>query len=85
MSQDHQHDIPWKPNEHYPDWRPWIWVDVEMLCGCTLNERPDFLGFADELQQERGWDVARTAGWGSHETSGENPVLAIKVRRKSLQ
>ncbi|MFF7729415.1 hypothetical protein [Streptomyces sp. NPDC008001] len=79
---EHVHDVQWEPNPYAKDnpRSPYIGVSVTLNCGCSIQ---DLRTFATHMQEQRGWTVATSGGWGS--SSGpEGTRYSLRVRRKSL-
>ena len=74
---DHNHKVRWaiSPYEKKPDGL-WITIDVWLDCGCTIR---DLEAFAAQMRKQRGWEIAKTGGWGSGGGS-----YHMRARRKSL-
>jgi hypothetical protein len=74
---NHEHQVRWElsPFERKPN-GSYITIDVWLDCGCVVR---DINTFASHMQQQRGWDVATTGGWG-----GSGDRHHVRVRRKSL-
>lgn len=79
---EHVHDVQWEKESHGNDnpRSPYVTIRVSLSCGCSIRS----LGaFAAQLKEQRGWDVAKTGGWGS--SSGpEGKTYSLRVRRRSL-
>jgi hypothetical protein len=74
---DHNHEIRWaiSPYENKPD-GTYISIEVWLDCGCTIR---DLDVFAAQMQEQRGWDIAKSGGWGSGGGS-----YRMRARRRSL-
>ena len=78
---DHEHQMRWKksPYETKPN-ASYISIELEFDCGCEIK---DLHAFAEQMRQQRGWDIATSSGWGSRRDSGGSSYN-VRVRRKSL-
>jgi hypothetical protein len=79
---DHEHQVRWAVSSH--ETRPngaYISIDVSLDCDCEIR---DLEAFARVMQQQAGWDVATTSGWGSSGAPGGKRRYYMRVRRKSL-
>ncbi|MGK5548420.1 hypothetical protein ACSNOH_27375 [Streptomyces sp. URMC 127] len=79
---EHVHDVQWEPNPYAKDnpRSPYIGISVTLNCGCTIQ---DLRAFAAHMQEQRGWTVATSGGWGSSGGPG-GTRYSLRVRRKSL-
>jgi hypothetical protein len=74
---DHRHDVRWAISE--AETKPtgaYVTIDVWLDCGCEIR---DIDTFAAHMREQRGWDVATSAGWG-----GSRGQHHVRARRKSL-
>lgn len=73
----HDHDARWtlSPYEENPN-GSYIRINVWLDCGCTIR---DLDVFAAQMRKQRGWDIAKSGGWGSGGGS-----YSMRARRRSL-
>jgi len=78
---DHDHQIRWEisPYETKPN-ASHVSIALEFDCGCEIK---DLRAFAEQVRQQKGWDVATSSGWGSHRDSSGSSYN-VRIRRKSL-
>lgn len=74
---DHDHNVRWaiSPYEENPN-GSYISINVWLDCGCTIR---DIAVFSAQMREQRGWDIAKSGGWGSGGGS-----YSMRARRKSL-
>jgi hypothetical protein len=78
---EHTHVVQWTENSTEQNPRSqYVSIDVTLTCGCSVKDRRVF---AEQMREQKGWDLAVTGGWGSH-TSSEGTAYTFRVRRKSL-
>ncbi|THA62337.1 hypothetical protein E6P78_23280 [Streptomyces sp. A0958] len=80
--EEHVHDVEWtEATGRNPNPRsPYISIRLTLTCGCEIR---DLGTFASQMQEQRGWAIATSVGWGS--SSGpEGTSYSLRVRRKSL-
>ncbi|MFC0526109.1 hypothetical protein [Phytohabitans kaempferiae] len=74
---DHEHQVRWQVDEFERNPNgTYISVEVRLDCGCTIR---DLRAFAEQMRQQRGWDVATSGGY-----SGVGPRFTVRARRRSL-
>src|SRR5262249_11816569 len=71
----HDHDARWalSPYEENPS-GSYISINVWLDCGCTIRNLDVF---AAQMRKQRGWDIAKSGGWGSGGGS-----YSMRARRK---
>ncbi|MGW6358745.1 hypothetical protein ACWFR5_27120 [Streptomyces sp. NPDC055092] len=75
---DHTHEVSWSTSEHGQNPRSqYVSVEVALGCGCSPG---DLRAFAQQMKEQRGWDMATSGGWGRSGTT-----CTVRVRRRSLQ
>ncbi|MEV0116597.1 hypothetical protein AB0H77_25670 [Streptomyces sp. NPDC050844] len=74
---EHVHEVQWEPDSFGNDnpRSPYISISVSLNCGCSIH---DLSAFAAEMREQRGWDVAKSGGWGSSSGARGNYVLAAR-------
>jgi hypothetical protein len=79
---DHEHQARWavSPYEKKPN-GAYISINVWLDCGCEIR---DLTAFAKQMQEQKGWEIATTTGWGSGGLVGEARTYSMRARRKSL-
>ena len=74
---EHIHKINWR-EVHGPLNNVYADIEVHLKCGCEIKSIDTF---ADQMQEQRGWNIARTSGYSG---CGGNRGYVIRARRKSL-
>lgn len=81
---DHEHEVTWAENPYDPGNRQYVGIVLRFKCGCSIKS---LAVFADQMKEQRGWDVARSGGWGS--SGGASPdddrEWSFRVRRSTLK
>lgn len=80
--EEHVHDMEWTEatGRNLSPRSPYISIRLTLTCGCEIR---DLGTFASQMQEQRGWAIATSVGWGS--SSGpDGTSYSLRVRRKSL-
>ena len=75
----HIHDVEWKLSDVDDGVSRYAWVDCKLKCGCSLWKM-GIKKFANDMREQKGWDIATSKGYGSH-----GDEYSIPVRRSSLK
>lgn len=79
---EHEHDVTWSRSPHDSGNRQYTGIRLRFKCGCAIKD----LGvFADHMKRQRGWDVARSGGYGSSGSLDGEREWSIRVRRSTLK
>lgn len=76
---DHIHKIKWKLSEHDDGKSVSALVEITFECDCSLSKM-GIKKFANDMREQRGWEVATSKGWSSG-----GSVNQVYVRRSSLK
>ena len=79
----HVHDIQWHLDEFDDGVSRSAHVAVRFCCGCSL-EKLGIRKFANDMYEQKGWDVAVSKGYSTH-YDGAVTEYTIPVKRSSLK
>lgn len=80
---DHVHAVEWELDPFDDGVSRSAWVSVRLCCGCSI-EKMGIRKFANDMYEQRGWDVATSKGY-SMRYDGETTTYSIPVRRSTLK
>lgn len=75
----HVHDVEWKLSDDDDGVSRYAWIDCKLKCNCSIWKM-GIKKFANDMYQQKGWDVAVSKGYGSH-----GDEYSVPVRRSSLR
>ncbi|MEV0049467.1 hypothetical protein AB0H34_03100 [Saccharopolyspora shandongensis] len=79
---EHEHQVQWSVSPYEDKSNgTYISIDVQLHCGCAIR---DLKTFSSQMRQQKGWDIATTAGWGSSGSESTGYTYSLRARRKSL-
>ncbi|MCL2570013.1 MAG: hypothetical protein FWE16_02290 [Firmicutes bacterium] len=81
---DHIHDISWNFGSIDDGQSAWVSVDLYFNCGCKLDIN-NIKKIARDLNQQKGWDMAKSSYGGGHSMDGKPVRYSVSVRRGSLK